>query len=90
MIYGRNVRQLVVVWVLSFLLLIGLYLLERRLPAFHEILLPIYWLVFGMAAFLTWRWLRLRSRGDRRRGDRRSAARRDDAQSAPGSADSEG
>jgi hypothetical protein len=79
MIYGRSMRQLVVVWILSFLSLVGLYLLERRVPALHEILLPLYWLVFGMAAFLTWRWLRFRSRGDRRGGDRRSAARRDDA-----------
>lgn len=79
MIYGRNVRQLVVVWAFSFLMLTGLYFLERRIPALHEILLPFYWLAFGMAAFLTWRWVRLRSRGDRRGGDRRHADRRDDA-----------
>jgi len=78
MIYGRNVRQLVVVWAFSFLLLVALYLLERRIPALHEILLPFYWLAFGMGAFLTWRWVRLRSRGDRRGGDRRHAERRDD------------
>jgi uncharacterized membrane protein len=79
MIYGRNVRQLVVVWVFSFLFLVGVYLLERRVPALHEILLPFYWLAFGTAAFLTWRWLRFRSRGDRREGDRRHSARREDA-----------
>lgn len=90
MIYGRNVRQLVGVWVFTFLFLVGLFLLERRVPALHEILLPFYWLAFGMPAFLTWRWLRLRSRGDRREGDRRHTPRRDDVQSAPGSADSEG
>jgi hypothetical protein len=78
MMYGRSMRQLVIVWVLSFLLLAGLYRLELRVPALHEILLPLYWMVFGMAAFLTWRWLRFRSRGDRRGADRR-AARRDDA-----------
>jgi hypothetical protein len=78
MIYGRNVRQLVVVWAFSFLFLVGLYLLERRVPALHEILLPFYWAAFGIAGFLTWRWLRFRSRGDRREGDRRQSERRDD------------
>lgn len=85
MIYGRRLRQLFVVWGISFLLLVGLYRLQLHIPALHEILLPVYWVVFGTAAFLTWRWLRARSRGDRRGGDRRHATRRDEA--ATGSED---
>jgi hypothetical protein len=78
MIYGRQLRQLFVVWGTALLLLVGLYRVELSMPALHEILLPFYWLVFATAAFFTWRWVRLRSRGDRRGGDRRQDTRRDD------------
>jgi hypothetical protein len=78
MMYGRRLRQLVVVWVVSFVMLAGIYRLEVRIPAAHEILLPLYWVVFGTAAFSTWRWMRARSRGDRRIADRRAATPRDD------------
>jgi hypothetical protein len=84
MIYGRRPRQLYVVWGISVLLLAGLYRLELRIPALHEILLPVYWLVFGTAAFFTWRWVRARSRGDRRGGDRRSDTRRQEPSAGPG------
>ena len=83
MIYGRKVRQLFVVWGIALLFLVGLYRLELRIPALHEILLPVYWIVFGTAAFFTWNWVRARSRGDRRGGDRRSEDRRDEP--SPGS-----
>lgn len=76
MMYGRRPRQLYVVWGVSLLFLVGLYRLELRIPALHEILLPFYWLVFGTGAFFTWRWVRLRARGDRRGDDRRTETRR--------------
>jgi hypothetical protein len=38
---------------------------------------PFYWIILAVAFFLTWRWLRSRSRKDRRGGDRRHADRRE-------------
>jgi hypothetical protein len=76
MIYGRRPRQLLVVWGFSLLLIILLYWLEINAPALHDLLLPFYWIVFFVALLFTWRWLRARSRKDRRGGDRRHADRR--------------
>ncbi|HYS70326.1 MAG TPA: hypothetical protein VEM14_08805 [Gemmatimonadaceae bacterium] len=77
MIYGRRPRQLLVVWGVSILFIALIYWLEISAPALHEILLPFYWIILGTAFYLTWRWLRARSRKDRRTGDRRRADRRD-------------
>jgi hypothetical protein len=77
MIYGRRPRQLLVVWGFSALLIALIYWLEISAPALHELLLPFYWIIFGVALFLTWRWLRSRSQKDRRSGDRRRSDRRE-------------
>ena len=77
MIYGRRPRQLLVVWGVSILFIALIYWLETSAPVLHEILLPFYWIVLATAFYLTWRWLRARSRKDRRTGDRRRADRRD-------------
>ena len=77
MIYGRRPRQLLVVWGASLLLIGLIYWLEVSAPALHELLLPFYWIVLGVAFFLTWRWLRARSKKDRRSGDRRRSDRRE-------------
>ena len=75
MIYGRRPRQLLVVWGVSLALIALIYWLETSAPALHELVVPIYYIVFFVALFLTWRWLRARSK-DRRGGDRRNADRR--------------
>jgi len=77
MIYGRKPRQLVVVWGSALLLIALIYWLETSAPALHELLLPFYYVVFFVAAFLTWRWFRARSPKNRRGNDRRHADRRD-------------
>jgi len=77
MIYGRRPRQLLVVWGVSLLSAGLIYWLEFSAPALHDLLLPFYWIILGIALFLTWRWLRSRSREDRRGRDRRRADRRD-------------
>ena len=77
MIYGRRPRQLLVVWGVSIVLIALIYWLEISAPALHELLLPFYWIILGVAFFLTWRWLRARSTKDRRVGDRRRSDRRD-------------
>lgn len=81
MIYGRRSRQLLVVWGISVVLIALIYWLEISAPALHELLLPFYWIVFGMALVLTWRWLRARSKKDRRMGDRRRVDRRESSES---------
>ncbi|HEX6626752.1 MAG TPA: hypothetical protein VF105_02245 [Gemmatimonadaceae bacterium] len=81
MIYGRRPRQLLVVWGISVVLIVLIYWLEISAPALHELLLPFYWIIFGMALVLTWRWLRARSKKDRRMGDRRRNDRRESPES---------
>lgn len=76
MIYGRRPRQLLVVWVVAIAFIALIYWLEINAPALHDLLLPFYWIALGSALYLTWRWLRARSRKDRRVGDRRRADRR--------------
>ena len=78
MIYGRRPRQLLVVWGVSILFVALIYWLEISAPVLHEILLPFYWIVLATGFYLTWRWLRARSRKDRRTRDRRRADRRDE------------
>ena len=77
MIYGRRPRQLLVVWG-STLLVIGLiFWLDISAPAMHDLLVPFYYVVGFLTLLLTWRWLRSRSKKDRRGQDRRRADRRD-------------
>ena len=78
MFYGRGLRQLFVVWGIALVLVVGLYLIERWIPALHDMIVPVYWVVLGVAAFMTLRWLRARSPQDRRGGDRRHADRREE------------
>ena len=84
MIYGRQPRQLIIVWVFSMLLILLINWLETQAPALHELVLPFYWIILAVAFYLTWRWLRARSKKDRRGEDRRHADRRDENES-PGS-----
>ena len=77
MIYGRRPRQLLVVWGFSLLLIALIYWLETSAPVLHDIVQPFYWVVSVVAVFLTWRWLRARSKKDRRGNERRHADRRD-------------
>jgi hypothetical protein len=77
MIYGRKPHQLLVVWGAASVSIALIYWLEYSAPALHELVLPFYWIIIALAVFLTWRWLRARSRKDRRGKDRRRTDRRD-------------
>jgi len=68
---------LFVVWGVSLLSISLIYWLEISAPALHELLIPFYWIILALAFYLTWRWLRSRSRKERRGQDRRRADRRD-------------
>jgi hypothetical protein len=77
MIYGRRPRQLLAVWGTSLLLILLIYWVEVEAPALDQLVKPFYWIILAVAFFLTWRWLRSRSRKDRRGGDRRRSDRRE-------------
>jgi len=68
---------LIIVWGVSLLSIALIYWLEFSAPALHELLIPFYCVILALAFFLTWRWLRARSRKDRRGQDRRRVDRRD-------------
>jgi membrane protein implicated in regulation of membrane protease activity len=76
-IYGRRPRQLIFVWGFSILLAAAIWWLEMQAPALHELVLPFYWIILAVSIYLTWRWLRARSKKDRRGRDRRRTDRRD-------------
>lgn len=77
MIYGRRPRQLFIVWGTSVGAIALIYWLEYSAPALHELVMPFYWIILAIATYLTWRWLRARSRKDRRGEDRRRGSRRE-------------
>jgi len=77
MIYGRRPRQLLVVWGVAIVLAALVFWLEFSAPALHDLVVQFYWIIGAAAVFMTWRWLRSRSKKDRRNGDRRRTNRRD-------------
>ena len=85
MFYGRRLRQLLVVWGVSLLIVVGLFRIEVVMPALHDMIVPVYWVIAGFTAFMTLRWLRARSPEDRRGKDRRRLDRRDGASPRDGS-----
>jgi hypothetical protein len=84
--YGRSLRHLLTIWAVVIGAIFLLHAFDASAPAFHELLLPFYWIIFGIALFLTWRWLRSRSHHDRRGKDRRRASRREDPDSSQAAA----
>ena len=76
MFYGRGLRQLFVAWGVALVLMLGLYRIEVVIPALHDMIVPVYWVIVGITTFITLRWLRARSPKDRRAEDRRRKARR--------------
>jgi len=79
MFYGRGLRQLFIAWGVAFVLMLGLYRIEVVIPALHDMIVPVYWIIVGATAFVTLRWLRARSPKDRRGEDRRRKSRRSDS-----------
>ena len=67
------------IWAIALSLVAILYKVQDVQPGLTELFEPVFVVIPGIAAVLTWRWFRGRARGrsgDRRRSDRRSADRR--------------
>ena len=78
MFYGRGLRHLFIAWGVALLLMLGLYRIEVSIPALHDMIVPLYWIIAGVTAFISLRWLRARSTKDRRGEDRRRKSRRNE------------
>jgi peptidoglycan/LPS O-acetylase OafA/YrhL len=74
--HGRRLGPLVSAWIGAAIVAGIVFWIDRQQPAFHEILLPMYWLIVVMLIITTGRWLRSRQ-GDRRDHERRKNFRRD-------------
>ncbi len=74
--FRRRFAPLIAAWVLALIVAALLYGIETAYPAFHEVLVPLYWIIGVLVVLSTWRWVRTRGKGDRRGNDRRLADRR--------------
>jgi fatty acid desaturase len=80
--FRRRFAPLIAAWVLALIVAGLLYWIEIIYPAFHEVLVPLYWIVGVLIVLATWRWVRTRGKGDRRGKERRHGDRRHDLASA--------
>lgn len=76
--FHRRFAPLILAWVIAVIVAGLLYWIESSFPAFHEVMIPLYWIIAALIILATWRWFRTRGRGDRRGKDRRRADRRDE------------
>ena len=75
---GRRPGPLIGPWVSSLIFAGLLWYVETIIPALHDVIGIIYWMLLALVLITTARWLRARS-GDRRAShDRRRVDRRDD------------
>jgi fatty acid desaturase len=74
--FRRRFAPIITAWVLALVVAGLLYWIEASFPAFHEVLIPLYWIIGALIVLATWRWVRTRGRGDRRGKDRRLSDRR--------------
>lgn len=74
--FRRRFAPLIAAWVLAFIVAGLLFWIETSMPALHEVMVPLYWIIGALVILATWRWIRMRGKGDRRRNDRRLGDRR--------------
>jgi len=77
--FDRRFAPLATTWIIALVAAGLIYWFEIKMPAFHEVVTPLYAIIGALAVFFTWRWVRTRHRGeDRRHAERRHVDRRDD------------
>jgi len=75
--YERSPRHLAIIWAIALVTLALIHWFDSRAPAFHELLIPFYWVTLAVTLFTTWRWQRSRTVHERRQKERRKTDRRD-------------
>lgn len=76
--HGRDPGPLLGPWLACGVVAIAAYIFQRKMPAFHDVVGPFYWLLLIIVAVATWKWARARAHGrgaERRQGDRRKTDR---------------
>ena len=86
--FSRRFAPLATTWIIALIAAGLIYWFEIEMPAFHEVVTPLYGIIASLAVFFTWRWIRTRGRGDRRRVERRRTDRRDTSGDSTQSPDS--
>jgi hypothetical protein len=78
--FSRHFAPLIGAWVAAIVVVGLIYWFERAMPAFDEVVAPLYAVTALLLAAFTWRWIRTRGKGERRNRDRRRTDRRNTAE----------
>lgn len=73
--YGRSLTPLIKPWIACFIVAAGVYAFESYMPAFHDVVKLIYFIIAVIFIIVTGRALRTRG-GSRRVSERRRSERR--------------
>lgn len=74
-LYGRRLAPLIKPWIACFIVAAGVYAFETAMPAFHDVVKLIYFIIAVIFVIATGRALRTRG-GNRRVHERRRSERR--------------
>lgn len=75
LLYGRSLAPILKPWIACLIMAGGVYAFERAMPAFHDVVKLIYFIIAVICVIATGRALRLRG-GSRRVSERRRSERR--------------
>jgi hypothetical protein len=78
--FSRRFAPLVAAWVGAIIVVGLIYWFEHTMPAFDEVVAPLYAVIALLLTAFTWRWIRTRGKGERRHNDRRRTDRRNTAE----------
>ncbi len=79
--FDRHFAPLIAVWIVAIVIAGLVKWFERAMPAFDQVVKPIYFLDAALVIVFTWRWVRTRGKVNRRHHpDRRRTDRRDTAE----------
>ena len=75
-LHGRRLTPLIKPWVACLIVAGLVFYFETKMPAFHEVVKIVYFVIAVVLVIITARAVRTRE-GNRRKGERRHADRRD-------------